>query len=149
MSRPSVEPSTLALPGREDLAAAVTAHCCLRNCMGHSGWAAGCCTLADRDYIIGPIPDARALLDRLSALYGRTVAHREVFVDFEEGAALHPGRAMWQDPRNYPAIRTRADDPALPCIFLADDNLCSIHAIRSVTCRNFQCAHVRDAVAAL
>ena len=149
MSRPSVEPTALFLPESEELADVLTTHCCLRNCMGHRGRAAGCCTLGGRDYIIGPIPDAAALLERLSERMGRTVAYEEVFVDFEEGAALFPERPVWQEPRNYPAIRTRADDPARPCIFLADDNLCAIHAVRSVTCRNYACDHVKGVVAAL
>ena len=56
---------------------------CAQNCMGHEGNSGGCCTLGDRDFIMGPVLDAEAVLERLSALWGRAVPRAEVFIDFE------------------------------------------------------------------
>jgi F-type H+-transporting ATPase subunit gamma len=52
---------------------------------GHHG---SCCTLEDRDFIIGPHPDAEEFVERLSDKLGREIEYREVFVDYEEGKNL-------------------------------------------------------------
>jgi Fe-S-cluster containining protein len=143
MTRPSTETIALDVPDREALADLVTIHTCLRKCMGHDDLAAGCCTVGSRDYIIGPIHDTAALLERLSERYGRDVPYEEVFVDHEEGSGLFPDRPVWQRKECFPAIRVDMDDPLRSCRFLADDNLCSIHDIRSNTCRDYSCSHLK------
>jgi hypothetical protein len=40
-------------PSENEIAALVTHYTCTRNCSGHKGNAAGCCTVAERDFIIG------------------------------------------------------------------------------------------------
>lgn len=133
----------------DDLAVILTAQTCLRKCLGLRGNSTRCCKPGDRDYIIGPIPDADALLERLSEKFGRSVGWREVFIDFEEGAALHPEKPSWQLPACYPALRVDEDHPDLPCRFLGADNLCTIYEIRSVTCRTFECSHLTTVLEAL
>lgn len=149
MARLSVDTEALEVPDRDDLIDGITLHTCLRNCTGSAGYAAGCCTLGTRDYIIGPIPDAPALLERLSASKGSTVAYDDVFIDHAEGSALFPDKKEWQRESCYPALRVKTEDASLPCIFLADDNLCSIHEIRSVTCSNFSCDHLKGIISTL
>ncbi len=144
MSRTSTETSILEVPERDTLVDEVTLHTCLRNCMGTKDMAAGCCTLGDRDYIIGPIPDAQALLDRLSALWKRKVPYKEVFIDYAEGRALFPKKSQWQRKECFPALRVNTKDKVLGCMFLTDCNLCSIHEIRSVTCANYSCTYLKD-----
>jgi len=149
MSRASVETASIPVSSRDELIDSVTVYSCLKNCMGSPGVASGCCALGTRDYIIGPIPDADALLKRLSKHFGRDVPYDEVFIDYEEGSKLFPERDIWQQKENFPAIRVNEKDESLPCMFLADDNLCSIHEVRSVTCRNYTCDHVKNLIAAL
>ena len=149
MAKLSVETKTVDVPDRETLIDDLTLHTCLRKCTGYDGLAAGCCTLGTRDYIIGPIPDTAALLERLSKLKGRDVPYDEVFIDYEEGRALFPEKSEWQREACFPAIRVNTDDEELPCIFLSDDNLCSIHTIRSLTCSRYTCDHLKGIIAAL
>jgi len=147
--RPSVETNKVAIPEREELADALTLHSCLNNCYGAKGMAVSCCTLTDRNYIIGAITDADAFLARLSEREGRTVPREEVFVDYEEGRALFPDRPIWQEERVYPAMRPDLDDPALPCVLLGKDNLCTVHDIRPETCAVYYCSHLVDLLKAI
>lgn len=149
MSRESVPSPSIPVPSREDLIDTVAVHSCLNNCMGKKGLAAGCCTMGTRDYIIGPVHDTGELLERLSKHFGREVSYEEFFIDYEEGSKMFPDRPSWQRRDTFPALRVDQDDEALPCIFLAEDNLCSIHEIRSTTCRNYQCDHLKALIAAL
>src|ERR1700722_5582906 len=97
----------------------VIAYTCSQNCMGFRGHVGGCCTLGDRDYILGPVSDVDvdAFLVDLGRLFGREVSREEVFIDFEEGRALFAERSEWQKPANYPALRVRPDVARIPCRF--------------------------------
>ena len=139
----------LALPSKNDLEALVIAHTCSRKCFGNAGASSGCCRLDDRDYIIGPIPDAEALLQRLRDEFDPSLTYDDVFIGAEEGAALFPDKSCWQVAKNFPALRTQSNDPRHRCRFLSDDGLCRIHAIRSVTCRNYQCSALKNLLAQL
>jgi len=112
--------------------------------MGHASNQAGCCTVGERDYVIGPIRDAEQLLDRLNSTAGRTYTWGEVFIDAEEGAKLFPEKSNWQDESVYPALRIDVTDERLPCKFLGENGLCTIHDIRSDTCRNYSCGFLED-----
>ncbi len=149
MARASTETTSIPVSSKTELIDEITTYTCLRNCMGNKGTAGSCCSIGDRDYIIGPVHDAAQVLERLSALRGREVPHDEVFIDYEEGSALFPERPFWQKKECFPAIRVNTEDAAMPCIFLADDNLCSIHAIRSETCGNYSCDHLKSIFQAL
>src|SRR5688572_8089323 len=82
---------------RRTLVDSLIEYTCGQRCMGQPGNRGGCCTLGDRDFIIGPMPDVDEFLARLAAKLGRPVAWAEVFIDYEEGRALFPGRSCWQD----------------------------------------------------
>ncbi len=139
--------TVLDMPSKEELADIVILHSCTRNCMGVENNAVGCCTLYDRDYIIGPIPDSNKLLERYRETVNPEATHEELFVDFEEGKTLFPERESWQTPKNFPAIRVDMESTSHRCQYLGDDNLCTIHEIRSETCRKFSCGHVKDLLA--
>ena len=73
-------------------------HCniCSFNCWGRKGYDASCCTLEDRNWIIGPHTDTEAFLGRLSERIGRKVEFQEVFYDYEEGHKKFPDKEVWQ-----------------------------------------------------
>ena len=55
---------------------------CSNKCFGIPGYHGSCCSLEDRDYIIGPHPDSEEFIKNLSEKLGREIEHREVFVDY-------------------------------------------------------------------
>ena len=122
---------------------------CATNCFGKSGDHGGCCKLEDRNYIIGPIPDADALLQRLRARFGNPdLKHEDVFFDFAEGSRLFADRSHWQDPKCYPALRVDTTRRDYPCVFYNRTlKACSIYEDRSVTCRNFCCDWLKGVLA--
>ncbi len=132
------------IPSKEDIADAIYTYSCTKNCLGVYGNSAGCCTMDKRNYIIGKVPDAKAFLKRYRKTVDKNAKYEEVFIEFEEGKKLFPDRPIWQDPENFPAIRVLMDNVRYPCRFLGENDLCTVHEIRSQTCRNFTCAHVND-----
>lgn len=130
---------------RDKLIATVTEYTCSQRCMGHPGNRGGCCTLADRDYIIGPVDDAAEFVKRLEVRTGKPVDPNEVIVGFEEGRLLFPERKAWQFQSSYPALRVDMENSALPCKFYdVDAGQCTVHEIRPEVCRNYACATLRD-----
>jgi Fe-S-cluster containining protein len=135
---------------REALRGQVIAYSCTHNCMGYRGNAGGCCTLADRDFIIGPVRDADAFLADLRHVLNREVSHEEVFIDFEEGRAMFPERPSWQEPANYPALRVRPDVEWIPCQFYdMTKGACTVYDIRPAMCRDYFCDYLRQAISLL
>ena len=125
---------------REALKSTLIEYSCGQRCMGYAGNKGGCCSIADRDFIIGPIDDPAAFLARLSEATGREVSHAEVFIDHEEGSALFPDRPTWQRPQSYPALRVVPDHPLRPCRFYdVEAGRCTVYAIRPEVCRRFLC----------
>ncbi len=131
---------------------------CLRNCCGVAEQSGVCCTLADKDWILGPIEDFAEVLKRLEERLGRPVPFAEVFIDYEEGRRLFPGKSSWQDPAHYPAMRVVPDAPDAPdtpdtpdtltsysCAFLKNGK-CSIHDIKPKVCAVFLCEYVQKVV---
>lgn len=136
--------NALIMPEEPELAELVVIHSCTRNCLGVKNNSSGCCTMGDRDYIIGPIPDAKAFLKRYKETEDANASYQDVFIDYKEGSELFPHLSTWQNEDNYPAIRVKTENPSNSCQFLGSDSLCSVHKIRSITCRNFTCGHVKD-----
>lgn len=135
---------SMTLPSKKEISDTVVMHSCTRNCLGVEDNAAGCCTVAERDYIIGPIPDAKEFLKRYNTTACSHATFDELFVSYKEGKRLFPDRETWQNPQNYPALRVDMTHDYHACNFLGEDNLCSVHEIRSQTCRSFTCKHVND-----
>ena len=116
---------------------------CSDNCYGITGHHGSCCTLEDRDFIIGPHADAEEFIESLSKKLGRDINYREVFVDYEEGKTLFPNRSAWQDPHSYPALRVDFYNPRLPCIFYNTKvRACSMYDIRPKTCQEYECEYL-------
>jgi Fe-S-cluster containining protein len=111
---------------------------------GHHG---SCCTLEDRDFIIGPHPDAEEFVTKLSDKLGREIEYREVFVDYEEGKTLFPNKSTWQNPGSYPALRVDFYNPRLPCIFYNTKvRACSMYDIRPTTCQEYECEYLTNSL---
>jgi Fe-S-cluster containining protein len=135
---------------REALRLQVIGYTCGQNCFGYRGHNGGCCTLDDRDWIIGPVRDPDAFLVELGRLLCREASREEVFIDFEEGRALFPERSEWQKPANYPALRVRPDVARIPCRFYeSSTGACTVHDIRPAICRNYFCDHLKDVISLL
>jgi Fe-S-cluster containining protein len=120
---------------------------CSNKCYGMPGHHGSCCTLEDRDFIIGPHPDAEEFIERLSDKLGREIDYREVFVDYEEGKSLFPNKSTWQNPGSYPAFRVDFYNPRLPCIFYNTKvRACSMYDIRPTTCQEYECEYLTNSL---
>ena len=133
---------------KEALRLQVIQHACQSKCMGHPGNAGGCCKLGSRDWIIGPVRDVDAFIERLSEHWGRPVLRTEVLIDYEEGRAMFPERSTWQKPEHFPALRV-VPEGTVACRFYADGPGCTIHPLRPDVCKNYQCPWLEGAVGAL
>jgi Fe-S-cluster containining protein len=113
--------------------------------MGFDGNHGGCCTLGNRDFIIGPHFDTKEFIQRLSTKFGREIKHEEVFIDYEEGKKLFPSKSMWSDEKSYPSLRVDTMNPFLPCIFYNMKlKACMVYEIRPDTCKNFECTYLSE-----
>ena len=120
---------------------------CSNKCYGMPGHHGSCCTLEDRDFIIGPHPDAEEFVTKLSDKLGREIEYREVFVDYEEGKTLFPNKSTWQNPGSYPALRVDFYNPRLPCIFYNTKvRACSMYDIRPTTCQEYECEYLTNSL---
>ncbi|CAN5232400.1 hypothetical protein BH11CYA1_BH11CYA1_35780 [soil metagenome] len=124
----------------------LVSYTCQRNCCGVSEQAGICCTLGEKDWILGPIEDTSEVLKRLEERFSRPVSFAEVFVEYEEGRLLFPDKSSWQNPAHYPAMRVVPDRKAVySCAFLKN-GLCSIHDIKPKLCASFLCEYVQQLV---
>jgi Fe-S-cluster containining protein len=136
--------------GRDVLRGQLIQYTCSQNCMGVRGNSGGCCTLDDRDFIMGPVRDADAFLTNLGRLLGREVSRGEAFIDFDEGRALFPERPCWQEPANYPALRVLPNLDWIPCRFFEPTTgACTVYDIRPGICRNYLCDHLKGVISLL
>ena len=121
------------------------AEICSQRCFGIDQYHGSCCKLENRDWIIGPVTDTHEVLQRLSKQFDRPVDYADVFIDFEEGSRLFPGRSTWQNPGAYPAMRVNVDSVDRACVFY--NNIikgCSIHPIRPALCQGFKCDYLKN-----
>lgn len=113
---------------------------CSQHCYGIQGYDGSCCSIEERNWIIGPHNDADAFIDRLSTKVGRQINKQDVFIDFEEGSQLFPNRGVWQLPESYPALRVDLSSPKKECIFYNTTiKSCMVYEIRPDTCQKFKC----------
>ncbi len=116
---------------------------CTQKCCGVARQSSKCCTISDRDWILGAVKDTDRFLADLSKLKGREVSYDEVFIDFEEGSQMFPEKSSWQRRKNYPAMRVHVDRAkGHPCTLLGDDMLCTVHEIKPQICKNYYCEYL-------
>lgn len=118
---------------------------CQKHCYGHHGNHGGCCTIADRDFIMGPVSDTeRVLIDLHKRMPGVLIGYSDVFIDYEEGHKLFPDKLAWQNPDAYPAMRPDVKHPSLSCLFYNNTlGVCGIYDIRPNMCREFKCDYLK------
>lgn len=118
---------------------------CSNKCFGVDGYHGSCCSIEDRNYIIGPHNDTEEFIKRLSNKLGREIQEEDIFINFDEGSKLFPNKSVWQNPESYPALRVDFYNPKLPCIFYNTKlKACSIYEIRPNTCVNFECDYLKN-----
>lgn len=118
---------------------------CSTKCFGIDGYDGSCCSLEGRDFIMGPILDDGEFIERLNSKLGREFRRSEVFIEFEEGKHLFPDKSVWQDPKNFPALRVDVSKYKLPCVFYnTHAKFCTVHDIRPKTCRDYFCQPLMD-----
>lgn len=130
-----------------ELKSLLTEYTCSKKCMGVKGNDGGCCRVDDRDFIMGPLADADDFILRL-AIAKTVVDAREILIAFEEGSKLFPDRPVWQDPKNYPAMRPDCLRPGNPCVLYDARVGCTVYEIRPATCKNFTCEALATVAAA-
>ena len=118
---------------------------CSNNCYGITDYHGSCCSIENRDYIIGPHPDTEEFIKNLSSKLGREIYEEDIFIGYEEGKELFPNKTSWQNPNSYPAFRVDFFNPKLPCIFYNTKiRACSIYDIRPQTCREYECEYLTN-----
>jgi hypothetical protein len=134
---------TLSALSDDELRERLITYTCQRNCCGVAGQAGVCCTLGENDWILGPVADWNDVLERVQKRFGAPITFDDIFISFEEGAAMFPDRPAWQNPAHYPAMRVVPDAALLyPCRFLVN-KACSIHDIKPNLCKSFLCEQVK------
>ena len=118
---------------------------CSNNCFGIKGYDGSCCSVEDRDWIIGPINDTDEFISKLSNKFGRDINKEDIFYEYEEGKNVFPNKSTWQDENSYPAFKVNLQDPKKPCIFYNTTvKACTVYDIRPETCRNFECDYLKN-----
>ena len=118
---------------------------CSNKCFGRDGYQGICCSIEDRDWIIGPHYDSEEFIQNLSIKLGREIQYEDVFIDYHEGNKLFPNKSTWQNPESYPAFRIDFFNPKLPCIFYNTKlKFCTIYDVRPKTCKDYQCEYLAN-----
>ena len=118
---------------------------CSNKCFGIDGYDGSCCTIENRDWIMGPINDSNQFIENLSKKLNRNISKEEVFIEYEEGKNLFPNKSVWQNPENFPAFKVNLEDKRKPCIFYNTSvKSCMVYDIRPETCRDFECGYLKE-----
>ncbi len=114
-------------------------------CWGQDNYHGSCCSIENRDWIIGPHLDTDEFVARLSEKIGKEVSKESVFIYYEEGKNIFPDRSVWQEPSSYPAIRLNFDTNKKSCIFYNNNlRFCSIYDIRPAICQSYKCEYLKE-----
>ena len=111
---------------------------CSTTCSGIEGAHGECCNTKNKDLIVGPVPDAHEVIERLQARFPG-ITYEDAFMDFEEGRNLFPEKSHAQKEENYPAYRLNSDER---CVFYKDKG-CSIQQEKSFVCKQYVCEYLR------
>ncbi len=114
---------------------------CSNSCLGKQNYHGGCCSIEDKNWIIGPVNDTSEFLERL----GGDLKYEDIFIDHEEGSKLFPDKRAWQDRGAYPALRININSERKFCMFYNQENKsCGVYDIRPKVCQNYFCKHLKD-----
>ena len=113
------------------------AQSCSTNCFNVKGYHGSCCSMENRDFIMGPI-DELSQIHLLKRYPEKT--WNDFFVDYEEGKDLFPDRSVWQQRQNFPAMRINTSTERNNCNqYDPIKKNCSVWRDRPTTCQNFNC----------
>lgn len=116
---------------------------CSDKCYGINDYHGSCCSIENRDFIIGPHHDSQDFVERLSIKFGRKINREDVFIDYEEGKKLFPFKKSWQNQQSFPALRIDFNNPKLSCIFYNTTiRACTVYELRPETCMNYECEYL-------
>lgn len=134
-------------PTKQQVIDSACYYTCSRMCYGIKDQAGICCTIGERDYIIGPINDTQRFLADLSKKLGKEIQFEDVFMEYEEGSKMFPQKKCWQEPKNYPCMRVLPDESrGFPCQLLSLDMKCTVHSIKPEVCRTYLCDYLTEVV---
>ena len=122
-------------------------HCniCSFNCWGREGYDASCCTLEDRNWIIGPHTDApNYFWTRLSDRVGRKVSVlRNLSTIMRKVTKSSLIKKFGKVLIHYPALRVDEENKRLPCVnYNIATRSCMVYDIRPQICRDFICDYL-------
>lgn len=118
---------------------------CSYKCCGYDNYDGGCCSIEDRDFIIGPHKDYDLFLQKLSKKLDMTIRKDEIFIDYVEGKNLFPDKITWQSLESYPAFRVDLDSDKKYCIFYNKFlKFCTVYDIRPNTCQIYKCDYLKN-----
>ncbi len=118
---------------------------CSNCCWGIEDNHGSCCSVKDRDWIIGAHTDSHEFVESLSNKFGRRIKHEDIFYTFEEGSKIFPNKPSWQNPNNYPCLKIDLKNPKLPCIFYNTTvRACTVYEIRPTTCKTYMCDYLLE-----
>ena len=118
---------------------------CSNKCWGSPGYHGSCCSIEDRDFIIGPHTDSEEFLTKLNEKFGREFEFDEIFYSYEKGKTIFPNKSTWQNPNSYPALKINFSSMKKPCIFYNTQiKACSIYEIRPKTCQDYMCDYLKE-----
>lgn len=124
-----------------------TSEICSNKCFGIDNYDGSCCSIEDRDFIIGPHNDCDDFINKLTKKFNRKIDKNSVFIYYEEGKQLFPNKINWQNINNYPAFRIDINSSKKNCIFYNTHiKSCSIYDIRPSTCKNYKCNYLIEAL---
>ena len=112
---------------------------CSTNCWGQKGYDGSCCTIENRDYIIGSIDEES---QKRLLMNNKHLSWNDMFITYEEGRKMYPNKPILQDKTWYPAMRLQNDERN-SCIFYKNKS-CSVYDIRPTVCKEFFCDHLKE-----
>ena len=113
---------------------------CSQECTGIEGHHGECCSIKGKDWVIGPVHDADAVLERLQKRYPE-IRYEDVFIDWLEGVQTFVGRRHYWDEENYPIFRVNLETER--CVFYDEAARgCSIYEERSELCFKYFCSYL-------
>ena len=119
---------------------------CRTTCCNFKGYDGGCCTVEERDWIMGPIRDHMEVLKYIQKLYSELeITWDDCFMNYEEGSKLFPNKSTWKNPDNYPCMRVNMNSLRKSCVFYNDIlGFCQIYSARPETCVNYKCEYLKE-----
>lgn len=118
---------------------------CSLKCYGIDDYHGSCCSIENRNYVIGPIDDAKEFVSRLKNKFGDHIQYSDIFIEHDEGSKLFPEKSHWQSSTSFPAMRININSEKKECIFYNTTiRKCMVYDIRPTVCKRYKCQYLKD-----